>query len=59
MDRSKQHDKPLSTNEVDQLLTAIQDLDNSVAYLRKLLQKSIRAQADDDLSLPIPNKIVH
>lgn len=59
MDRSKQHDKPLSTNEVDQLLTAIQDLDNSVAYLRKLLQKSIRAQADDDVSLPTPNKIVH
>lgn len=64
MDSSK-YNKALSSKDVDQLMTAIEELDNSVAYLRKLLQKSIKAQAqvesaqEDADTTPTLPKIIH
>lgn len=61
METSK-HSKPLSTEDVDQLMTAVQNLDKSVALLSKLLQNSLTTQAPvehKDEELVLPRKTVH
>lgn len=61
METSK-HSKPLSTEDVDQLMTAVQNLDKSVALLSKLLQNSLTTQApveNKDEELVLPRKTVH
>lgn len=61
---SKRRNKTLSAREVDQLLAAIRDIDDSVAHLRKLLQTSVSAQTrasaleEQPLSAE-PKKTVH
>ncbi len=60
---SSKHDKALSSTEVDQLMNAVQNLDKSIAYLSKLLQNSIAAQAKVDKSreneVVLPRKTIH
>ena len=60
---SSKHDKALSSTDVDQLLKAVQNLDKSIAYLSKLLQNSIEAQAKVDKNheneVVLPRKTIH
>ncbi len=60
---TSKHNKALSAKDVDQLMAAVQDLDKSVAYLSKLLQNSLKAQAQTqdgkEEELVLPRKTVH
>jgi hypothetical protein len=63
MDRSKQN-TVLSPTELDQLMTALRDLDSTLAHLRTLLQRSVQAQAepeteDPDAEPPLPQTVLH
>lgn len=67
--QSSKHNKPkpLTPADVEQLMTAVSDLNQRINYLSKLLQTSLRAQAqseaglDDEQSEPAkaPKKIMH